>query len=92
MMSVRNLALRPTTRRRRSAAIIAATVIATLAIAPARVDAAPAPVDPNSAYAALTAIIGVQGLKNQNDLDDFKSWLNQLPHIVDQGFYSPEWT
>jgi hypothetical protein len=35
----------------------------------------------------MKATLGVQGMKNQEDLNAFKTWLIARPHVVDEGFY-----
>jgi hypothetical protein len=42
---------------------------------------------PGDTYTALKAAIGVRGMKNQEDLDAFKTWLIGRPGITAAGFY-----
>jgi hypothetical protein len=85
----------------RGCAVIAAAVaaLAFSATAQATVDAGTKSKVPNptksgqgvpgktDAYRAMKSAIGLQGMKNQEDLNAFKTWLITRPGIVDKGFY-----
>jgi hypothetical protein len=43
--------------------------------------------DSSDAFQALKSAIGLDGMKNQEDLNSFKTWLISLPGVADQGFY-----
>jgi hypothetical protein len=38
-------------------------------------------------FEAMKSTLGLEGMKNQEDLNAFKTWLISLPDVVDQGFY-----
>ncbi len=50
---------------------------------------APAPVvsDPQGVFAQMEGDLGVTGMKNQEALNTFRSWLNDQPGLYDAGFY-----
>jgi hypothetical protein len=41
----------------------------------------------NDAFAQMRADLGLTGMKNQQDLDNFRTWLNALPGLHSAGFY-----
>jgi hypothetical protein len=43
--------------------------------------------DGTDAFRTMRSAIGLTGMKNQEDLNAFKTWLIARPHIADQGFY-----
>src|SRR5256885_13608617 len=46
--------------------------------------------DGSDTFEAMKAAIGLEGMKNQEDLNAFKTWLVSLPGVFDQGFYESE--
>jgi hypothetical protein len=41
----------------------------------------------NDAFSQMRAGLGLTGMKNQQDLDNFRTWLNALPGLQSAGFY-----
>ena len=86
--------------RRRFVVISAAALLVLGTAVPANADSgATPPKDPTptktgqgvpegtDVYQLYKAALGVQGIKNQEDLNDFKTWLITRPGVVSQGFY-----
>jgi hypothetical protein len=83
------------TVNRRRAAIFgsAAVTLAALIVAQGNVSASatssggPGVPDGSDSFQLMKATLGVPGMKNQEDLNAFKTWLIARPHVVNQGFY-----
>jgi hypothetical protein len=87
-------------RLRRASILVSAVALAIGAAAPAYADPGgrppkdPAPTksgqgvpDATDAFQVMKSTLGITGMKNQEDLNSYKTWLITRPGIVDQGFY-----
>lgn len=43
--------------------------------------------DASDAYQSMLSVLGAKGMTDQEDLNDFKTWLITRPNVFDQGFY-----